>query len=333
LVTIAGGSIIGRSIMTLSPGTRLGAYEILRLLGRGGMGEVYRARDVRLGRDVAVKVMRGGDKERPDAIARLEHEARAVAVLSHPNIVAIYDVGTCNGTTFVVMELLEGESLRRVLSHGPLPARRALDYAIQIARGLAAAHEKGVVHRDLKPENIFVTAGKRVKILDFGLARRQADPNASTMEMATDGTTAPRTILGSVGYMAPEQIRGDRIDHRCDVFAFGTVVFEMLTGERAFARKSSVEAMLAVLDDEPPEIVTDSARHISPALVRTVRRCIDKDPAERFQCAKDLTFALENIELAAEPAAAITTAGHLSAWQRISAILPGVGLLVERYCR
>src|SRR5712692_9660065 len=221
--------------MPLSRGSRLGPYEILSPLGAGGMGEVYRARDARLDRDVAVKVLPSHLAEDPVALARFEREAKAVASTSHPNILAIFDVGRADRIAFAVTELLDGETLRARLGAGPIPLRKAIEYAVQIAEGLAAAHDKGIVHRDLKPENLFVTKDGRVKILDFGLARHRIVPSADDTSSPTLSHHTERgTVMGTVGYMSPEQVRGQPVDHRTDLFSFGAVLYEMLTGRRAF---------------------------------------------------------------------------------------------------
>ncbi len=219
--------------MGLAAGTRLGPYEIVGMLGAGGMGEVYRACDTRLAREVAVKVLPESVAKDEDRLRRFAQEARAVGALNHPNILSVHDIGTQNGIHYIVTELLDGEILREKLSHGALPPRRATDYAIQIAQGLASAHEKGIVHRDLKPENLFVTKDGRVKILDFGLAKQTvvgAHPDDATV--ATNARTSAGMVLGTVGYMAPEQVRGEAADHRADIFAFGAVLYEMLAGAR-----------------------------------------------------------------------------------------------------
>jgi eukaryotic-like serine/threonine-protein kinase len=282
--------------MALAAGTRLGPYEILAPLGAGGMGEVYRARDPRLGREVALKVLPATFSADADWLRRFEQEARAASALNHPNILTIHDIGTHGGSPYVVSELLEGETLRERLSGGALPARKAVDYAIQVAEGLAAAHEKGIVHRDLKPENLFVTRDGRVKILDFGLAKltRSETPSGPQTEAPTAApATEPGVVMGTVGYMSPEQVRGQATDHRSDLFAFGASLYEMLTGRRAFRGNSAVETMNAILKDEPP-VISASRPGLSPALDRVVRRCLEKSPAERFQSASDLAFALKD---------------------------------------
>ena len=277
--------------MLLTAGTKVGPYEVQAPIGAGGMGEVYRAVDARLGRDVALKILPGSFSQDSDRLRRFEQEARAVAALNHPNILAVFDIGQQDGAPFLVSELLEGESLRAVLDRGPLPQRKAIEYGVQIAQGLAAAHEKGIVHRDLKPENIFVTKDGRIKILDFGLAKlAQAaeEPNGATLMTAG---TAAGVVLGTPGYMAPEQVRGHAADARTDIFALGAVLYEMLSGSRAFRRDTPAESMTAALREDPAEF-PDATHPVSPALDRIVRRCLEKNSAERFQSARDLSFAL-----------------------------------------
>ena len=255
------------------------------------MGEVYRARDSRLGRDVALKILPESFAQDADRLRRFEQEARAVAALNHPNILAVFDIGQHAGSPFLVSELLEGESLRSILDAGPLPQRKTIDYGVQIAHGLAAAHEKGIVHRDLKPENIFVTKDGRIKILDFGLAKLAQPGRSSDEATLTSAHTAAGVVMGTASYMAPEQVRGEAADPRTDIFAFGAVLYEMLSGTRAFRRDTAAETMTAVLKDDPPEL-TNSGRTISPTLERIVRRCLEKSPDQRFQSARDLSFAL-----------------------------------------
>jgi serine/threonine protein kinase len=281
--------------MALTSGTKIGPYEILGPLGAGGMGEVYRARDTRLGRDVAIKVLPGGLARDVERLRRFETEARAVAALNHPNILSIHDIGAHEGTPYLVSECLEGQSLRQELSGGALSLRHAVEYGTEIAQGLAAAHDKGIIHRDLKPENIFVTRDGRVKILDFGLAKLAA-PEAASGEGATVEAvpTSAGAVLGTVGYMSPEQVRGEPADARSDIFSLGTVLYEMLSGQRAFRRDTSAETMTAILKEEPPE-VSASGKPISPALDRIVRRCLEKKPLQRFQSARDLAFNLEGL--------------------------------------
>ncbi len=281
--------------MPLSAGTRLGPYEVLAPIGAGGMGEVYRARDTRLGREVALKILPAAFASDPDRVRRFEQEGRAAAALNHPNIVVIYDAGSQDGVFYVATELLEGETLRERLASHALPVRKAIDYAIQIARGLAAAHAKGITHRDLKPENLFLTKDGLVKILDFGLAKHAAMKPAGAShptELATQPIeTNPGLVLGTAGYMSPEQVRGQVADARSDLFSLGVVLYEMVSGKRALTGESGVEVMNAILKQEPPEL--DAA--LPPVLDRMIRRCLEKKPEERFQSALDLAFALESI--------------------------------------
>ncbi len=279
--------------MSLASGTRLGSYEILAPLGAGGMGEVYQARDRKLDRDVAIKVLPEAVAAHAGALARFEREAKAVAALSHPNILAIHDFGTHEGISYAVMELLRGETLRDKLDAGPIPNEQAVDYAVQIAKGLSAAHDKGVVHRDLKPENLFVLDDGLVKILDFGLAKRVEAVSAGQETRAPTGSdlTVPGAVMGTVGYMSPEQVRGLTVDRRSDVFSLGAILYEMLSGKKAFNRATASDTMAAILRDEPPEL-SGSGRNISPALDGIVRHCLEKDPDDRFQSAKDIVFAL-----------------------------------------
>ena len=279
--------------MTLSSGSRLGPYEIVSLLGSGGMGEVYRARDARLNRDVAVKLLPAAFTEDLDRLHRFELEARAAGAVNHPNVLAIYDVGTAEGVPYVVSELLEGETLRQTLQGGKPPTHKAAEWAAEIARGLAAAHDKGVVHRDLKPDNLIVTSDGRVKIIDFGLAKvTPAAPAAGLEGSAVTGATVPGTVLGTVGYMSPEQVRGEPADHRSDFFSFGAVFYEMLSGRRAFEGSNASETMAEILRDDPPAL-SKTGSVVSPGLDRVVRRCLEKRPAERFQSAHELVVALE----------------------------------------
>jgi eukaryotic-like serine/threonine-protein kinase len=284
--------------MPLPAATRMGPYEIVAPLGAGGMGEVYRAHDARLGREVAIKVLPfalAADKER---LRRFEQEARATGALNHPNILGVYDIGSHGGAPYVVSELLEGETLRARIGTSPLPRRKVIEYAAQIARGLAAAHEKGIVHRDLKPDNVFVTRDGRVKILDFGLAKLTQTGAPLEAETALLGggppLTSAGTVLGTVGYMSPEQVRGQPIDHRSDIFSFGVVLYEMLTGRRAFQGDSAVETMNAILKEDPAP-VAESGEPLPPAVDRIVLHCLEKSPEERFQSARDIAFDLESL--------------------------------------
>jgi len=309
-------------------GTKLGPYEILEKIGAGGMGEVYRARDTRLGRDVAVKVLPEGLTTDPNRLKRFEQEARSAGMLNHPNILAIYDIGTHDGTPYVVSELLEGETLRARLGGSALPQRKAVELAIQIAQGLAAAHDKGITHRDLKPENLFITRDGRLKILDFGLAKLthvEADDSALTNLPTTPAHTDPGVVLGTAGYMSPEQVRGRSADHRSDLFTFGSILYEMLTGSRAFKRESAVETMNAILKEDPPEVSTSGAR-LPPGLDRIVRHCMEKNPEERFQSARDLAFDLQSLSGSGESSAAI--AGLPKRAPKRSALLLGAAGLV-----
>jgi eukaryotic-like serine/threonine-protein kinase len=283
--------------MTLTSGTRLGPYEIQAPLGAGGMGEVHRARDTRLAREVAIKVLPEAFAKDPDRLDRFEHEARLLSTVNHPNILAIHDVGSQNGLHYLVSELLEGQTLREKMNAGPLSQRRITEYATEIARGLAAAHERGVVHRDLKPDNIFITKDNRVKILDFGLAKQsivEGGLTGNSATMAGPTPTQPGTVLGTAGYMSPEQVRGQAVDHRSDIFSFGAILYEMVSGKRAFKGDSSVETMNAILKEDPPEL-SESGLNVMPALDRIVRHCLEKEPGLRFQSARDLTFDLENL--------------------------------------
>jgi hypothetical protein len=286
--------------MTLAAGTRLGPYEILSLLGAGGMGEVYRAKDAKLDREVAIKVLPGSVSGDPDALARFEREAKAVAALNHPNILSIYDFGSDGEIRYAVMELLDGVTLRERLADGALTPRKAIEIGLQITRGLAAAHAKGIIHRDLKPENIFVLADGHVKILDFGLAKVFTPEKAATSAPTTPAATEPGTVMGTVGYMSPEQVRGLAVDQRTDIFSFGAILYEMLSGKRAFSGDSAVETMNAILKADPPELA-GSRPDLSPALQSVIAHCLEKSPAERFESARDLAFALQAVSGLSQP--------------------------------
>jgi len=276
-------------------GRTLSHYRVLARIGEGGMGEVYRARDDRLDRDVAIKVLPEVVAKDPDRLARLEREAKALARLSHPNILAVFEFGEEGGVAFAVTELLEGETLRRRLEREALGWRRAAEIGMAVAEGLAAAHAAGVVHRDLKPENLFLTADGRVKILDFGLARVEATPQAEAETLTSPSPgTIPGTVMGTVGYMAPEQVRGGPADHRSDIFVLGCVLYETITGRGAFARDTAVESMTAILREPAPEISV-SGVEAAPELSQIVAHCLEKNPAERFQSARDLAFALRSL--------------------------------------
>jgi len=286
--------------MSVAAGVKFGPYEVVAPVGEGGMGEVYRARDTRLNRSVALKVLPEAIAADPMRMQRFEQEARTVAALNHPNILAVYDVGVQSETPYLVMELLEGETLRERLKRGPLGVRKTVEIGLQIAHALSAAHERGIVHRDLKPENVFLTNDGHTKLLDFGLAKTntvaataKASGHMSDLTMATVQTlqTQPGVVMGTAPYMAPEQVRGEAVDHRADIFSFGAVLYEMLSGNQAFRGDTAVEVMTAVLKSEPPEFAAEQL-NVPPALDRIVRHCLEKNPGERFQSARDLTFAL-----------------------------------------
>lgn len=278
------------------PPRRFGPYEVVGPLAAGGMGEVLRARDPRLGRDVAIKVLPAAFAGDPDRLVRFEREARAVGQLSHPNVLAVFDVGTADGAPYLVTELLEGETLRERLHGRSIPVRKAVDFVAQAARGLAAAHEKGVVHRDLKPDNLFVTRDGRVKILDFGLAKLAFPQPPSGRGDGEPAPTEPGLIVGTAGYMSPEQVKGLPADPRSDIFSLGTILLEMLTGKRQFSRGSLVESLNAIVNDEPEGLATGELP-CSPVVGRIARRCLEKNPDERYQSARDLAFALEEVSL------------------------------------
>ncbi|HXB74551.1 MAG TPA: protein kinase [Candidatus Acidoferrales bacterium] len=280
--------------MSFSPATRLGPYEILAPLGAGGMGEVYKARDTRLNRNVAVKTLPESLAADKGRLRRFTLEAQSASSLNHPNILAIYDIGTHEGTPYLVSELLEGETLRERMKDGKLSVGKSVDYARQISNGLAAAHAKDITHRDIKPENIFITRDGRAKILDFGLAKMKADVPEEDGSTRTATVTAAGTVMGTVGYMAPEQVRGLVADARADIFSFGVVLYEMLAGRRAFQRDTAAETMTAILKEDPPDLLTlDNS--LPPALDRLVRHCLENSPEERFQSARDIAFDLESI--------------------------------------
>lgn len=289
--------LLAKPLIVLSPGKSIGPYKILSLIGSGGMGDVYRANDPRIGREVAVKVLPPHFSNDSDRMRRFQQEVRAAGMLNHQNIVTTYDSGMENGSPYLVSELLRGESLRQKLKGAPLTIRKAIEYALQIARGLSAAHEKGIVHRDLKPENIFITREGSVKILDFGLAKL-THPEGSNASLDTSGSASQRTdtgvVVGTVVYMSPEQVRGAKVDHRSDIFAFGAVLYEMLSGNRPFQGETQVEVMHAILKSDPPEL-SQSNSDVPPALERIARRCLEKHPDHRFQTASDLGFALDTL--------------------------------------
>src|SRR6202041_301350 len=316
--------------MALTSGTKLGPYEIVAPIGAGGMGEVYRAKDTRLGRDVAIKVLPESFSRDAERLRRFEQEARAVAALNHPNILAIHDIGEDHGAPFLVSELLEGHSLREELSSGPLPTRRAVDYGTQIAQGLAGAHEKGIIHRDLKPENLFLTKDGRLKILDFGLAKlTQVDPGSNpSMATVTHGGTEAGVVMGTAGYMSPEQVRGMALDPRSDIFSFGAILYEMLSGKRAFHGDTPADTMSSILKEDPPEL-NETNRNVSPALERIVQHCLEKNPESRFHSASDIAFDLEHLSgLSGATAKVTVTAGARSHRGQLLAIMAGVAIAV-----
>lgn len=317
--------------MNLTPGTKLGPYEIVGLLGAGGMGEVYRARDARLKRDVAIKVLPQALSLDGDRLRRFEQEALATAALNHPNILSVFDIGTGSdtsaGSPYVVSELLEGETLRERLRSGAIPMRKALDYALQIAHGLAAAHEKGIVHRDLKPDNLFVTKDGRVKILDFGLAKlTQPDLGTHTSMPTMTHATDIGVVMGTAGYMSPEQVRGVALDARSDIFSFGAILYEMLSGKRAFHGDTAADTMSSILKEDPPEL-GETNRNVSPALDRIVQHCLEKNPEARFHSASDIAFDLEHISGVSTTTARVQGAsGSPSHRKLLIALARGVGL-------
>jgi eukaryotic-like serine/threonine-protein kinase len=290
--------------VALAAGARLGPYEIVSALGAGGMGEVYRAKDPRLGRDVAMKILPAAFSADPDRLRRFEQEARSAAALNHPNILTVHEIGTHAGQPYIVSELLEGQTLRDAFGHGGLPVKKVIEYAIQICHGLAAAHEKSIVHRDLKPENVFVTKDGRIKILDFGVAKLTdvAVLGAGATMMATRAETSPGLVIGTISYMSPEQVRGQTVDHRSDIFSFGSILYEALSGVRAFTGDTAADTLSAILGTDPPKL-TIGRGSISSGLERIVRRCLEKLPGQRFQSATDVAFALETVTNTTEWAA------------------------------
>jgi Tol biopolymer transport system component len=296
--------------MTVASGSRLGPYEVISPLGAGGMGEVYKAKDPRLGREVAIKVLPASFSQDADRLRRFEQEARAAGVLNHPNITAVYDIGAHDSSPYIVTELLEGETLRSRLSAGSISVRKAIDYAVQIAKGLSAAHEKGIVHRDLKPENVFLTRDGRVKILDFGLAKlKQPEDAHGKTDLPTEAAgTEPGVVMGTMGYMSPEQVRGKPADRRSDLFSFGAILYEMLSGQRAFRGDTAADTITAILTKEPPDLAQTN-KEIHPGLDRIVRHCLEKNPEERFESARDVAFDLE--ALSGLSGASAATGTHL----------------------
>ncbi|MGC2447089.1 MAG: protein kinase [Candidatus Sulfotelmatobacter sp.] len=315
--------------MALTAGTKLGPYEIHSPLGAGGMGEVYRAHDSRLNRTVAIKVLPASFSADRERLQRFAQEARAAAALNHPSILSIFDIGEERGSPYVVSELLEGETLRERLKNGALPVRKVIDYASQVARGLAAAHEKGIVHRDLKPENLFLTSDGRAKILDFGLAKLTRPEAASGSGDAPTAQVATETgmVMGTAGYMSPEQVRGKSADHRSDIFSFGAILYEMNSGKRAFHGESAADTMSAILKEEVPELA-ETNRNVPPGLERIVRHCLEKLPAQRFQSAGDLAFDLESMTeiSAASKSGAQAAVAQAEAQSSKRALMAGLGV-------
>ena len=301
--------------MSLISGTKLGPYEIQSSIGAGGMGEVYRARDTRLAREVAIKVLPETFARDADRLQRFEHEARVLSTVNHPNILAIHDVGSQGDLHYLVSELLEGQTLREKMSAGPLSQRRVTEYAVEMARGLAAAHDKGIVHRDLKPDNVFITKDGRVKILDFGLAKQaigEAGLSGQSATAAAPTPTQPGTVMGTAGYMSPEQVRGQTVDHHSDIFSLGAILYEMISGKRAFKGDTGVETMSAILKEDPPEL-SESGLNVIPGLDRIVRHCLEKEPGQRFQSARDLAFDLESLSSLSGAAKPVTGSHQTSA--------------------
>ena len=313
--------------MNLTSGSRLGPYEIVAPLGAGGMGEVFRARDTRLKREVAIKVLPQATSLDPDRLRRFEQEALATAALNHPNILAVFDIGTNEGSPYVVSELLEGETLRERLRSGSIALRKTLDYALQIAHGLAAAHEKGIIHRDLKPENLFLTKDGRVKILDFGLAKlTQPESGDHTAQATLTHVTEVGTVLGTAGYMSPEQVRGVAVDARSDIFSFGAILYEMISGKRAFHRDTAADTMSAILKEDPPDFA-ETNRNVSPALERIVQHCLEKNPESRFHSASDIAFDLEHLSgISSTTMRAVPISGAPPRGKLLAALAGGVAL-------
>jgi hypothetical protein len=319
--------------MPFATKAKLGPYEIVAAIGAGGMGEVYRARDTRLGRDVAIKVLPETFARDGDRLRRFEQEAHAVAALNHPNILAIHDVGEQDGAPYLVSELLDGNSLRVELEQERLGARKAAEYAVQIAQGLAAAHEKNIIHRDLKPDNVFVTRDGRIKILDFGLAKLAAIGEVpESLATMTSAATEPGKVMGTVGYMAPEQVRGVNVDTRTDIFSLGAVLYEMVSGQQAFRRDTAAETMTAILKEQPPEL-SEMGQPASPGMQRIIARCLEKKPEQRFQSAKDLAFALEALTGSGSRSTAMPAiAEDKPLWARSKWMLPAIGIPLALLC-
>jgi thiamine kinase-like enzyme len=319
-------------------GEILGHYRVLEKIGSGGMGEVYRARDERLHRDVAVKVLKPSFANDPDRLRRFELEARSAAALSHPNIVAIYDIGMHNGAPYVVSELLQGETLRQRLAQGTVSLRKAADYGMQIAEGLVGAHEKGIIHRDLKPENLFITRDGHLKILDFGIAKLALPEDSGEHSVETMATqTKAGSVLGTVRYMSPEQLRGKLVDRRSDIFSLGTILYEMLAKKCPFTGETDVDTMMGILQQDPPEMVL-SGQNVPPAFEQIIRHCLEKDPENRFQSARDLAFALSTVSDATSKQFVpkkLRKAKSLQwfIWAAAAVVLAGAGIFAGTYFR
>src|SRR6267142_2633320 len=317
--------------MPFAADTQLGPYKTISLIGAGGMGEVYRAHDTRLLRDVALKVLQESLTADADRLRRFEQEARAVAALNHPNIVSVYDVGVADNVHYIVTDLIEGETLRQRIPVQGIPARKAIELAVQLANGLAAAHDQGIAHRDLKPENIIITKDGRLKILDFGLAKlRRSHAQTETVDGATAAETNVGMVLGTAGYMSPEQVRGEPADHLSDIFSFGSILYEMISGQRAFRRNTNAETMTAILNEEPQEF-SSRIGVTPPALERIVRHCMEKQPKQRFQSARDIAFDLESVSAVSGTGALPAATKTKVRWIRSAAVAAaflaaGIGL-------
>src|SRR5688572_15598306 len=310
--------------MTIDRGTKLGRYEIRSKIGEGGMGEVYRALDPKINREVAIKILPPALSADKDRLARFEQEAQAAGALNHPNILIIHHIDTHDGAPYIVSELLEGETLRERMGGTALPQRKAIEYALQVAHGLAAAHDQGIVHRDLKPENIFITKDGRLKILDFGLAKLTAatDVSQPQTEVPTRRVnTDPGVVMGTMGYMSPEQLRSKPADHRSDIFSFGAILYEMLSGRRAFRGESTADMMSAILREDPPDL-SETNKLINPALERVVNHCLEKNPEERFNSARDLAFSIEALSGSTNVSSATVLSERPAARRQLRAFLP-----------
>src|SRR5438105_4408992 len=317
--------------MPFAADIQLGPYKIISLIGAGGMGEVYRAHDTRLLRDVALKILQESFTADPDRLRRFEQEARAIAALNHPNIVSVFDVGVADSVHYIVTELIEGETLRQRIPAQGMPTRKAVELAVQLANGLAAAHDQGIAHRDLKPENILITKDGRLKILDFGLAKlRRSHAQTETVDGMTGAETNAGMVLGTVGYMSPEQVRGEPADQLSDIFSYGSILYEMISGQRAFKKSTGAETMTAILHEEPQEL-SSRIGVIAPALERIVRHCMEKQPKQRFQSARDIAFDLESVSAISGTGAAPAVTKSSARWIRpavLATAMLAAGLLL-----